>query len=235
MRPDPHPDRATTPLVSLEGAVSLISAFPALAGVDFSVAAGEIVLLHGPNGAGKTTLLRLCAGLCRLDRGEGHVMGHDLRRRQGRLAVRRSVAYLAHQTSLYADLTVADNIRFWTRANRSDDIEPILDLLGLNGRLLDVPVAGLSAGQRRRTALAIVAARRSPLWLLDEPHTGFDAEGRDLLDDLLRRAAGAGAGVVLSSHESDRAATLADREVAIIGGHATDASGGSSQLDPRAR
>jgi energy-coupling factor transporter ATP-binding protein EcfA2 len=83
-----------------------------------------------------------------------------------------------------------------------------------------VPVARLSAGQRRRVALAAVAARRPALWLLDEPHAGLDAAGRDLLDGLVREAAAGGATVILASHELERARTLAGRTVLVAGGQA---------------
>ena len=89
---------------------------------------------------------------------------------------------------------------------------------GLDGRLGSLGVATLSAGQRRRTALACLLARRPELWLLDEPHAGLDQEGRDLLDGLVRQAVASGATVVLSSHELDRAAGLAHRVVTIVGG-----------------
>ncbi|MEZ5227478.1 MAG: hypothetical protein R2710_12605 [Acidimicrobiales bacterium] len=84
-----------------------------------------------------------------------------------------------------------------------------------------MPVAGLSAGQRRRTSMAILVCRRPLLWLLDEPHAGLDAAGRDLIDDLVRRAVAAGATVVLASHESDRANDLATMHVSVVGGHTT--------------
>src|SRR3954468_5629560 len=102
------------PAIHLRGAVSLLGRFPALAGVDLDVASGEIVLLQGPNGAGKTTLLRACAGLVPFVDGEARVLGCDLRR--DRRAVRARVGLLGHATQLYEDLTVADNITFWTRA-----------------------------------------------------------------------------------------------------------------------
>src|ERR671932_1771617 len=100
--------------VHFRAAVSLIGRFPALAGVDLDVGAGEIVLLQGPNGAGKTTLLRACAGLVAITSGEAEVLGCDLRR--DRRAVRRRVGLLGHATFLYDDLTVADNLRFSARA-----------------------------------------------------------------------------------------------------------------------
>ena len=90
--------------------------------------------------------------------------------------------------------------------------------MGLAARLAAVPVARLSAGQKRRTALACLVARRAQLWLLDEPHAGLDAAGRDELDATLHRAVDAGATVVLASHELDRAGALATRVVDVVGG-----------------
>ncbi|HWC12432.1 MAG TPA: ATP-binding cassette domain-containing protein, partial [Acidimicrobiales bacterium] len=171
-----------------------------------------------PNGAGKTTLLRACAGLVAIGAGEDHVLGHDLK--ADRRAVRRRVGLLGHGSGLYDDLTVADNLRFAARAaGRARAAgDEAMTRLGLGGRLRDVAVGRLSAGQRRRTALAAVVAREPELWLLDEPHAGLDAPGRDLLDGIIRAAAADGATVVLASHELDRARALATRQVAMAGG-----------------
>jgi heme ABC exporter ATP-binding subunit CcmA len=206
------------PVVHLRDAVALLGRFPALAGIDLDVARGEIVLLRGPNGAGKTTVLRVCAGLVPVVRGTAVVLGHDLR--HGGRGVRRRVGLLGHATGLFDDLTAADNVTFWGRANRADrsDVEAALGLVGLAGRLRDVPVARLSAGQRRRTSLACLLVRRPELWLLDEPHAGLDHDARDLLDRLVRQAVGQGATVVMSSHELDRAEALAHRVVTLDGG-----------------
>jgi heme ABC exporter ATP-binding subunit CcmA len=182
------------------------------------------VLLRGPNGAGKTTLLRCCAGLVPLARGEGRVLGHDLTDRRNVRALRRRVGLLGHDSGLYAELTVSDNVRFWGRAAGAvpADVDAAMDACGLSGRLAALPVARLSAGQRRRTALACLIARRPELWLLDEPHAGLDAEGRDLVDHLVHRARDAGATIVLASHELDRAEAIAHRVVTIAGGSATN-------------
>jgi heme ABC exporter ATP-binding subunit CcmA len=206
------------PVIHFRSAVSLLGRFPALAGVDLRVDHGEIVLLRGPNGAGKSTLLRVCAGLLPVSAGEASVLGVDLR--DDRAAVRQRVGLLGHATFLYDELTVADNVTFWARAARADldDARHAMDRLGLSGRLRDVAVARLSAGQRRRVAIAVVVARRPELWLLDEPHAGLDADGRDLLDALVTEAASAGATVLMASHELERAHGLAGRVVTIAGG-----------------
>src|SRR5205085_3885790 len=118
---------AVAPAIRLRSAVALLGRFPALAGVDLDVAAGEIVLLEGPNGAGKTTLLRACAGLVPVIDGEASVLGHDLRR--DRRSVRRHVALLGHASGLYDDLTVADNLRFVARATRTPGGASVYDTL----------------------------------------------------------------------------------------------------------
>ena len=219
-------------VVRFRGAVCLLGRFPALAGVDLDVSAGEIVLLQGPNGAGKTTVLRACAGLVPVVGGEASVLGVDLRR--DHRAVRPKVGLLGHSSGLYEDMTVADNVRFWTRAchGRPADAEAALARLGLDGRLADVTVSRLSAGQRRRASLAVLLARRPRLWLLDEPHAALDREGRDLLDSLMRDAVAAGATVLFASHELDRAVDVADRSVHLLGG--TAAASSALNVDPHA-
>ncbi len=198
--------------------VAVLGGFPALAGASLTVDRGDIVLLRGPNGAGKTSLLRLCAGLLAVERGSATVLGCDLA--ADRTAVRNRVGLLGHANGLYADLTVRDNVRFWgaTVGASEAEISGALARMGLAGRLRDIPVGRLSAGQRRRTALACLVARRAELWLLDEPHAGLDAAGRDELDHTLRTAAASGATVMVASHELERAGSLATRVVDVVGG-----------------
>ncbi len=205
-------------VVDLLDVVAVIGSFPALAGATLRVEPGEIVLLRGPNGAGKTSLLRLCAGLLPVVRGSATVCGVDLT--VDRRAVRRRVGLLGHANGLYADLTVAENVAFWgaTVGATRDEVDAALVRLGVGGRLAGVPVGRLSAGQRRRTALACLVVRRATLWLLDEPHAGLDAAGRDELDATLRQAVQAGATVLIASHELERAAGLATRTVEVVGG-----------------
>ena len=216
-------------IVSLQGVVALLGRFPALAGADLEVGESEIVLVQGPNGAGKSTLLRVCAGLLRIESGRAEVLGHDLV--TDRAAVRRSVGLLGHDTALYDDLTVEQNLRFWARASRIDDdaVRAALDRLGVAERLRDVTVRNLSAGQRRRTALAAVVVRRPRLWLLDEPHSGLDQGGRDLIDQVILDATSAGATVMLASHELDRTLDLATRHLTVAGGTITSDERGSRE------
>ena len=208
----------TAPVVRLVDAVAVLGQFPALAGASLTVRRGEIVLLQGPNGAGKTTLLRLCAGLVPLARGEGSVLGLDLATQ--REAIRSTVGLLGHQNGLYLDLTVEENVRFWGATVSATDTEILgaMSRSGVADRLAEVTVRRLSAGQRRRTALACLLARRARLWLLDEPHAGLDASARDDLDATLRSAARQGATIVVASHELERAGSLATRTVEVVAG-----------------
>jgi len=210
---------AARPVVSLRDAVALLGRFPALAGFSVDIFAGEVVLLQGPNGAGKTTLLRVCAGLVALHSGCGHVLGVDLN--ANRRAVRPLVGLLGHQTMLYEDLTVRENVAFW--ANLADasegQAEAAMERLAV-GDLADRRVRVLSAGQRRRTSIASTVVRRPRLWLLDEPHASLDADGRDIVDALILDAVSAGATVMVASHELDRVTPLASRSITVAGGAA---------------
>jgi heme ABC exporter ATP-binding subunit CcmA len=205
-------------VIDLDDAVAVLGRFPAVSGVTLQVDSGEIVWLRGPNGAGKTTLLRLCAGLVPIARGRGTVLGCDLATERERL--RPQVGLLGHRNGLYLDLTVSENVTFWgsTVGATAAERDSALARLGLADRLATVPVRRLSAGQQRRTALACLVVRRAELWLLDEPHAGLDARGRDDLDAILRQAAASGATVLVASHESDRALPLATRVVDLAGG-----------------
>lgn len=207
-------------VIELTDVVAVLGSFPALAGVNLTVDRGEIVLLQGPNGAGKTSLLRVCAGLLPIERGTGRVLGIDVT--TNREDIRSRVGLLGHTNGLYLDLTVEQNISFWatTVGATREEIASAMRRMKVDGRLAAVKASQLSAGQRRRTALASLIVRRAEIWLLDEPHAGLDAAGRDELDELLREAVRAGATVMLASHESERASQLATRTITIDGGGA---------------
>jgi ABC-type multidrug transport system ATPase subunit len=199
----------------------MLGRFPALAGVDLDVEAGEIVLLAGANGAGKTTLLRLCAGLLPLRAGSAEILGVDLA--VDRRAIRRSLALVGHETFCYDDLNVHDNIRFATRAagRSAADADAALERLALQ-RVAGVAHGRLSQGQRRRVALAIALARDPRLLLLDEPHAGLDEDSRQVLAEIVRAAPEEGRTVLLASHELEIARQLATREVRISAGQLRD-------------
>ena len=158
----------------------------------------------------------------RITHGTASVLGTSLPAPAPALrGLRRRIGLLGHSGGLYEDLTVEENIRFAVKAAGGDtaEVPAALTRLGLDGRLRKQSVASLSAGQRRRAALAPILVRRPELWLLDEPHAGLDAESRDLLDSLLGEAARGGATIVFASHELDRAEAVATRTATLGGGH----------------
>jgi len=210
------------PAVRLHEAVALAGRFPLLAGASLEVAEGEVVHLRGPNGAGKTSVLKVLAGLLEVHSGEATALGRDLV--ADRRAVRREVGMLGHQSFLYEDLTVEENLRFAIRATKGAlaGIGPALEQLGFTGRLASIPLGRCSAGQQRRASLAVLVARGARLWLLDEPHAGLDQEGRDLLDGLLAGSRAAGRTVLFASHEHERAEAIADRVVHLAGGRVVE-------------
>ena len=208
-------------VVRLRSAVCRLGRFPALAGVDLDVEAGDVLLLSGANGSGKTTLLRLLAGLHQLHSGTAEVLGHDLA--IDRRGARRDIGLLGHETGCYDDLTVRENLRFAARAAGGDTgtSDAALERLGLTAQA-GVTHGRLSAGQRKRLALAVTLARDPRLLLLDEPHAGLDATGRAVLDTIVASAADESRTVVIASHELDRTRALAGREVVLAGGVARD-------------
>ncbi len=208
------------PAIALRDLVVLLDAFPALAGMTGDLWPGEVTVVQGPNGAGKSTLLRACAGLVAAASGRIVVLGLDpvLERRE----LRRRLAWVGHSAGLYNDLTVRENVRFTVRAAGLCDpdgrVDQALATVGLTGRLAAGRASALSAGQRRRVALANALARGASLWLLDEPHAALDSEARDVVDHAVHAATAAGATVLLASHDHDRALPLADRVISIAGG-----------------
>jgi len=164
--------------------------------VDFVVRAGGMLLLTGPNGSGKSTLLRLLAGLLRpaagmLTWGGANVFA-DLPAHAGR------VAYVGHQDAVKPGLTAAENLRFAARLS-GGIVQDALDAVGL-GELGDLPARMLSAGQRRRLALARFVLSRAPLWLLDEPTLGLDAASVDRFGVMLDAHRAGGGMAVAATH-----------------------------------
>ena len=169
-----------------------------LKGVSFEATPGRCVLLTGRNGAGKTTLLRAIAGL--LEPEEGTVAWRGASVRDTRDEFHRELVYLGHEPPLKSDLTGRENLHFAIgirRAVSAAEIDAALARTGATA-FADRATRLLSAGQRRRIALAGVLLAQAALWLLDEPTTNLDAEGQQLVADLVAEQL-AGAGLVVAA------------------------------------
>ena len=160
-------------------------------GVNFTLGAGEAMLLVGPNGSGKSTLMRILAGLGRLAGGQLIWNGDDAL--ADRTAHAGRVAYLGHQDAVKHGLTVGENLQVW------GDPAPGLVAMDLE-RLIDMPGRILSAGQKRRLALARLAINPAPIWLLDEPTLGLDAASVARLGHVLAAHRERGGMVVAATH-----------------------------------
>ena len=169
-------------------------------GLSFAVKAGQALALEGANGAGKTSLLRLIAGF--LPAAAGTVALHDGGKNISEPEERgRFIGWLGHHDALKASFTVSEQLVFFGRLyGRSGDGAALLEEVGLT-RQAQLPCRYLSAGQRRRLALARLLLTARPLWLLDEPFAALDTAGKALVARLIARHCGAGGLVVAATHE----------------------------------
>ena len=171
---------------------------PVFSRVSFRLAPGGALTLTGPNGSGKSSLLRILAGLLRPAGGtlawDGAALEDDW------AAHRRRLHYLGHLDAVKATLTVAENLEDWARLRGARAPEPgALAALGIEA-LADVPGRYLSAGQRRRLALARLVAAPAPLWLLDEPTVTLDADATARVAALIARHRAGGGMAVVATH-----------------------------------
>jgi heme exporter protein A len=171
-----------------------------LRGVSLQLRGGEILQLTGSNGAGKTTLLRVLSGLVYPEEGTVFWRGNNVRDDLG--AFHAELAYVGHEPPLKADLTARENLHYWVGIRRPIDsaaIERALDEVGAED-WRDRAVRTLSAGQRRRVALAGLALLAVPLWLLDEPTTNLDTAGQSLVNRMLDAHVARGGMAVAAVH-----------------------------------
>jgi heme exporter protein A len=169
-------------------------------GIDLKMAAGELLLLRGANGSGKSTLLRLIAGLIPPTDGLLLWQGKPIHDAE---VYRSDLAYLGHADAIKAELSPAEDLRFWLEMRGLSDgegrISAALTRLGLEA-LSDLPCRLLSAGQRRRVAIARVAVSDARLWLLDEPFTALDEGSVAALATLIAEHRATGGLVIMAAH-----------------------------------
>jgi heme exporter protein A len=188
--------------LTAEGLSAVRGGRAVFAGVSFAVGPGEALAVTGANGSGKSTLLRLLAGL--LTPAAGSVVveprGED-----------SAIHYLGHLDGLKTALTVRQNLAFWQTLWNGGPIDPALDRLGI-ARLADLHAGVLSAGQKRRVALARLLIAKRPVWLLDEPATALDAMAEETLAGVVAEHLAGGGIAVVATH---RPLSYATRSLAL--------------------
>lgn len=192
---DEHPRPA---LLEARGLCFARNDEPIFGPLDFALHEGETVLVEGDNGAGKSTLLRVLAGLLEASAGEVRLRGEPLTLTR----LSPQVALLSHHNGLKLELTPLENLRFAAGLHGvRAGLSPVsaLAAVGLDA-YADAPTRQLSAGQKKRVALARVLMAPVGLWLLDEPYANLDLDGMRLVNRLLERHAHAGGAALITSH-----------------------------------
>jgi heme ABC exporter ATP-binding subunit CcmA len=213
----PSPDGE--PLVVARGVRRAFGRLRVLHDIDLTLASGEVLAVAGPNGAGKSTLLRVLSGLMRPTAGEVRVLGHPPTGDAGR--TRRAIGLVSHQTLLYDDLTLAENLAFAARLYGLPRPVAVaraaLEAAGLSARADDSP-RRLSRGLLQRAALARALLHGPRVLLLDEPFTALDAASADRLRADLAARRGEGVGIVIVTHHLAELWELATRVAVMVDG-----------------
>lgn len=200
------------PYLEIRGLKKSFGLRPVLRGVDLSIQAGERLALLGANGAGKTTLLRILAGLARPGAGQITLDGLDLV--QQTREIQRKVGFVAHQPYLYDDLTALENLLFFARMYALEQPQTratnLLLRVGLSKKARE-RVGALSRGQLQRLSLARALLHTPQLLLLDEPDTGLDQEGLEVLNGLLQEQSEQGGTILFTTHDMEAALQRSDQ------------------------
>jgi len=197
-----------TQAVLAQGLTKRFGNFTAVDRLDLTIATGEIVGFIGPNGAGKSTTIRLLCGLLRPSAGTAVVAGYDVGRNPE--AVRAHIGYMSQKFSLYADLTVRENLRFFGGIYRvphrdlGERMRFAISMAGLEGRE-DALVGTLAGGWKQRLALGCAILHRPPVLFLDEPTSGVEPEARRRFWDLIHSLAADEVTILVSTHYMDEA------------------------------
>ena len=218
----PRPADSPAPAAGIEvqGLSKRYGARWALVRVGFALSRGEVAMLAGRNGSGKSTLLRVIATALRPDMGTVRVAGHDVV--SDRDEVRRRVALLDHRSHVYDVLSALENLQVMARflddpSRGADRMMAVLEEVGLAERAGD-PVAGFSAGMRKRLSLARVLLKTPEVALLDEPYGELDPPGFRLVDEVLDRLRRRGATVLMATHLVERGREHCDRALVLATG-----------------
>ena len=187
--------------------------------LDLELPWGDFLIVFGPNGSGKTTLIKVLATITRPTQGEVSVGGFDLKKNPS--AVRRNIGLVTHQPLLYADLTGRENLRFHGKmfglTNLEERIQEASELMGVTS-YLGRKVSILSHGMQKRLSLARAILHDPPILLLDEPETGLDQEGLEMLGQMMGVGQRGRRTVLMATHSLERGLALGNRVAILAGG-----------------
>ncbi len=202
--------------VEVGGLTKSFGSLLVLRGIDLRVKKGEFLTIFGPNAAGKTTLIKILATLSKPSSGEVRLAGLQLQ--DDATEIRRRIGVVTHQTLLYDDLTVCENLRFYGRMydvpNLEERIATVIRQVGLEARLHD-RVRTLSHGMQKRASIARAVIHNPSIVLLDEPEAGLDPHATAMLVEILDTLYSGERTVVMTTHNLERGLQMGDR-VAIL-------------------
>lgn len=206
----------STQAIEVRGLEKSFGEHRALRGIDLDVKRGECLVVFGPNGAGKTTLLKIISTLLKPSAGNVFLDGDDIRDKS--TEIRRKLSLVSHQTFLYNDLTISENLKFYGKmydiANLDTRIGEVTAWAQLESRLHD-KVGTLSRGMQQRASLARAVLHNPSFLFLDEPEVGLDPHASDMVRDVLSDTDSGSRTVVITTHNLERGLELGDRIVII--------------------
>jgi heme exporter protein A len=206
----------SAPAIEVRGLEKSFSEHRALRGVDIEVGRGECLVVFGPNGAGKTTLLKVMSTLMKPSAGNVFLDSIDIRKKP--VQIRRKVSLVSHQTFLYDDLTISENLRFYGKMYDIVDLErrirEVVSWAQLESRYHD-RVGTLSRGLQQRASLARAVLHNPSFLFLDEPEVGLDPHASAMVRDIINDTDSGIRTVVMATHNLERGLELGNRVVII--------------------
>ena len=203
---------SSEPVIEVKGLFKSFGMSRALRGIDLTVSAGECLAVFGPNGAGKTTLIKVLSTLSKLSSGQVRLAGFDISKEAA--DVRRRIGVVSHQTYLYDNLSVYENLAFYGKMYDVPDLKNRISLVveevGMAGRLHH-RVGVLSRGMQQRISLARAVLHDPPIMLLDEPDTGLDRYAAQMLAGLIKPLTSGRRTVIVTTHNLSLGLALSDR------------------------
>lgn len=207
-------------IVDLKNILKSFNGFNAVDGIDLTIKKGEIFGILGPNGAGKSTLIRMICGVLTPTSGEGRVYKYDVRNDSEK--IKEKIGYMSQKFSLYEDLTVLENLKFYTeiylvpKGERKERIRETIMMAGLKGKE-NVLAGNLSGGWKQRLALGCTLIHNPEILILDEPTSAVDPVSRRIFWEIIYKLSNKGITIIVTTHYMDEAESC-DRVVFIFDG-----------------